>query len=209
MDEVVKDVSYRVRLASEMRKSIRPLMKSWGFDNPPKGSPDWFLSTRLNSWVRERDGYTDEIGFTWDRYGGSRYAIEIMTSQVERMLAPGQSVAHGRFHKIDVLDRRLYLLGGLIDIRFEWSSGRRFLRDQIAHAIERLHEANHYLLTGEASRHIFRRGCYGFPDDPPEPVFWWREGETGRANIELARSRAERRAKFRRSNGASARSPAP
>ena len=101
-----------------------------------------------------------------------------------------QSTAHGTVRSVSVLDRRLYLFGGLIDIPFESSSGRRFLRDEIDHAIRRLREANHYLLTGEASRHIRVRGSYGGPDvGPLKPVFWWREGEVGEINRRLSEER--------------------
>jgi hypothetical protein len=209
VDEKVVAGSYRVRLAAEMRKSIRPMMKAWGFDQPPKGSPDWFGSSRLNTWVRERDGFTDEIYFLWDKYGDARYAMGMITDQVERMLAPGQTIATaaGPIHDIDILDRRLRLFGGLIDLKFEWSSGRRFLRDEIAHAIGRLKEANHFLLTGEASPYIFRRGALGRPGSGPlQPVYWYRQGETGERNRQLAE---EQRAKREARRKARAESQAP
>ncbi|MBX3484216.1 MAG: hypothetical protein KF737_11905 [Phenylobacterium sp.] len=206
---MVKQPSDTARFRNEIRKAVRPLMTSWGFDNPPKGTPDWWGAPRINNWIRERDGYTDQIFFTWDRYGRPKFALDLRTDQLERMLRPDQSPTTAKGHIVDVilLDRRPWLFGGLL--RFEWTSGRRSLRREIRHLERRLRDANHFLLTGEIrSRLILRKGAVG--DGVLTPVFWMQQGEERELALqhqeELRRRLAEKR-RFRASGSKRPTSP--
>lgn len=192
----MKKLTGTERFRSEIRKAVRPLMQSWGFDNPPKGEPDWWGAPRINNWVRKRDGHTDQIFFEWDRFGRPRFVLVLRTDQLERMLRSDQSADTARGHVEDVLllDRRPRLFGGLL--RFPWTSGRRPLQREIEHLEMRLRDANHFLLTGEIQSHlIFREGAFG--DAPLRPVFWMQHGEAAeralRRQEELRTGMTERR----------------
>jgi hypothetical protein len=170
--------SHRVILAKELRKAVAPVMKEWGFANPPKGSPDWYHATRPNTWVRTRDGFTDEIYIGWPR-NGLRFYISMRTDQVERMRSPEDVGPVPRLADIDVLASRVQVFVDFMDFKGRLFGGLGPIEKSIRLALARLEEANRYLLTGVPSRHIaLGGGGRRWGDDPEKdyPVFWWREG---------------------------------
>lgn len=177
MERLVDFRSRRPILAKELRKAVAPVMKGWGFSNPPKGSPDWYHATRPNTWVRTRNGFTDEIYIEWPR-SGPFFSISMRTDQIERMRSPNVGPVP-RLTDIDVLASRLQIFVDFMDFKETLFGGPGPIERSIRLALVRLDEANHYLLTGEASKHIVLAGGDRRRGDDPEkdyPVFWWREG---------------------------------
>jgi hypothetical protein len=191
-----KPPSKRVRLAAAVREVIGPVLREWGFENPPKGSPDWFNASRPNTWVRQRDGFTDEIYFRWDKNGYATFAMSMLTTQVERLM-PGATVPLiTRFYDIEIA---AWYIPGLGTLGYgAWIGYGRSIRHSVRLALKRLKQANRYLLTGKRSINVQplrwdpeRRQKEGRDG----PVFWWREGEEGEAYLRLAEEqRMKRRA---------------
>ena len=177
MERSIDFHSRRTILAKELRKAMAPVMRGWRFSNPPKGSPDWYHATRPNTWVRTRDGFTDEIYVEWPRSGLTFY-ISMRTDQIERMRSPDVGPVP-RLTDIDVLAWRVQIFVDFMDFKGKLFGGPGPIEKSIRLALARLDEANRYLLTGEPSRHVVLGGADRRRGDDPEKdyaVFWWREG---------------------------------
>jgi hypothetical protein len=173
-----KKKTKRRRLSESIRKFTDPILREYGFENPPVGHPyDWGVSRR-NVWIRIRGDYRDEIYFTWDKYGRALIALSFLTSQVERMRPPDVTGPTPRLNDGNVLPNKWLIHLFVPGFDFSWFGYFSSVESTVRLAKMRLADLNSYLLTGLPKDHIDvesnRRGRPSPDDDPTVsiPVFW-------------------------------------
>jgi hypothetical protein len=80
----MKDDEKRRALKSAVKRELRPLMRDLGF-SPDKRPFENRLRYSIGGYVREREGWTDEIFIIWSTYGRPSFMIEFWTDRPGRM----------------------------------------------------------------------------------------------------------------------------
>jgi hypothetical protein len=136
----------RTLLVAALRETVNPVLKSWGFANPPKDTPERLPTTRLQAWRRVREGFRDEIYFSWAQRD-PKFWIEVKTDQAGRMAG---AVHRGLVvHRLSFDLVSMRPLWGLIDIPITSFGDRLYRPDSVSLALRRLRNFNHYLVSGD------------------------------------------------------------
>jgi hypothetical protein len=138
----------RALLVADLRETVNPALRSWGFANPPKGAPERVPTTRLQAWWRTRQGFKDEIYFSWTQ-DTPTFWIKVRTDQSERMSGPCSEGLLIRDGFIEVVAYGRVYLRGFIDMRVTEFADAPMFPDPVPVALQRLEVINRYLLTGE------------------------------------------------------------
>ncbi len=174
----------RKLLKKRMKTEIDPLLRSWGYENPPKHSPGVYAADRPFTWCRRRGEHDDEISMWW-RPGrdDTWFAVSFFTTELERLnydRAPRQH--DGPFRDsgsvVASRSRRPWWFGG---DEIEWVFNDTRPVDRTIELLRRrLEEVHTYLVTGRRTENIvlpdtprrLPREEFVTPKTAPAPTSW-------------------------------------
>jgi len=149
---VDKDDVKKKALKAAIKKEVRPFMVDLGF-TPDRRPFEERGRSKIGNYVRERDGYTDELLVWWLSYGRPLFMLEFWTDQVERMREAADE--RFRFHPNEMA--RIYprRISRFHIFRSEpWYGREKTIDETMAVAKTRLAEVDSFLRTGAPTTHL-------------------------------------------------------
>ena len=141
-----KPKTKRVLLAEAVRAAVAPVLREYGFENPPRGERD-LLFARKDVWRRTRDVFQEQIHFQWDHYSRPFFVIGYRSDDPRLATL----LDEGSHYDFRVSTWRLKV--GPIDLDGQWF-GHGSSERTIRLALRRIGEIDSFLRTGALTFHL-------------------------------------------------------
>lgn len=148
----MREEEKRKALKAAVKRELRPLMRELGF-TPDKRPFEARPRYKIGNYLRESEGYTDEVFIHWMSYGRSLFMIEFWTDRPGRMQA-ALLRPRSRPHPNDmarIYPRRYSRFRPCVG---EPWYGRKSVEETMRIAKLRLPELDSFLRTGEPVTHL-------------------------------------------------------